>query len=207
MEVATMSRSVYPELPFYRVFLFDTSVERAALLEGIMGEMGMNVKVKITGMPVFGAESEQADSPALYVVGADSLSEPLLQHLQEALCANLVPVVLVTGDADSSSIQQAIHIGVSACIVGGGLEFRLPSVLTIAHARFNEMQALRGELAEANARLKERKVVEKAKGILMAKKNMTEEAAYSTLRNMAMEKNVRMGVVAEQVIALADLLA
>lgn len=202
-----MPQPVYPQLPFYRVFLFDTSVERAALLEGMMGEMGMNVKVKITGMPVFGVEPAGDDVPELYVVGADSLSEPLLGVLQEELRTNLVPVVLVTNEADSSSIQQAIHIGVSACIVGGGLEYRLPSVLTIAHARFSEMQTLRGELAEANARLKERKVVEKAKGILMEKKGMTEEVAYSTLRNMAMEKNVRMGAVAEQVIALADLLA
>ncbi len=207
MSKTTESSSIYPELPFYQVYLFDTSVERAALLEGVMGEMGMNVAVKITGMPDFGAGLGEEHSPALFMVGSDSLSEPLLRVLEEQLRTNLVPVVLVTGAADSQSIQQAIRIGVSACIVGGGLEFRLPSVLTIAKARFDEVQALRSELAEANARLKERKVVEKAKGILMEKKSMSEEAAYTTLRKMAMEKNVRMGVVAEQVIALADLLA
>jgi len=79
-------------------------------------------------------------------------------------------------------------------------------VMDAAIARFEEFKALRAELSEANLKLSERKVIEKAKGLLMKQRGIDEDAAYTLLRNMAMKQNIRLATLAVQVVQAAKLL-
>ncbi len=130
----------------------------------------------------------------------------LLPKLGQLLLQSAVPVVLFTDDNDPEIIHRAVHAGVSAYIVDGLEAGRIGSILNVAVARFGAYEQLRRELLDTRANLIERKAVERAKGILMKQRGYDEPRAYHALRKMAMDKNLRIGEVAENVIAVADLL-
>jgi response regulator NasT len=115
-------------------------------------------------------------------------------------------VVLFTDEDDRSIIREAVRSGVTAYIVDGLAAERVVPIVQVAVARFEDYQTLKTERDLAQQKLAERKVVERAKGILMSKRGMSEDEAYHALRKMAMEKKLRMGEVAERVISMADLL-
>ena len=79
-------------------------------------------------------------------------------------------------------------------------------LLEVAIARFREQQRLETKLDNTKQALEDRKVIDKAKGILMRQKNMSEDDAYRTLRKIAMDKNIKIGEVAEQLVLVADVL-
>ena len=100
-----------------------------------------------------------------------------------------------------------MQAGVSAYVVDGMSAGRIGPIIEAAVARFEQYQALRRELEDSAARLSERKVIERAKGILMRSRHLSEDEAYRALRRQAMENNTRLAEVARQVIALSSLLA
>jgi response regulator NasT len=108
--------------------------------------------------------------------------------------------------SDQETTENAIRAGVSAYVVDGLNPDRLKPLVEVAIARFREFQALRQELAETRSKLAERKVIEKAKGLLMQKKQLNEQEAYQALRKMAMDRNQRLGEVAQNVIDVMELL-
>jgi response regulator NasT len=95
---------------------------------------------------------------------------------------------------------------VSAYVVGGLSAERVRPVLEVAIARFKEFEALRRELEDARSSLADRKLIERAKGILMKHRGMAEEEAFRTLRKMAMDRKMRLAAVAREVVAAAELL-
>ena len=99
-----------------------------------------------------------------------------------------------------------MRAGVSAYVVDGLDAARVKSIVEVAVARFDEYRRLRAELVEANLKLSERKLVERAKGILMKSRGMGEDEAYRMLRRMAMDRGKRLGEIAQQVIDMAGLL-
>jgi response regulator NasT len=113
---------------------------------------------------------------------------------------------MFASDDAPETIRRAVRAGVSAYIVDGLDPVRVKSIVDVAVARFGEHQRLRTELAEANLKLSERKVVERAKGILMRVRGMDEEQAFQALRRMAMDRGKRLVEIARQVIDMADLL-
>src|SRR5262249_26460395 len=100
----------------------------------------------------------------------------------------------------------ALRAGVAAYVVDGLDAGRVKSIVDVAVARFDEYQRLRDELADAHDRLEERKLVERAKGILMKARSMSEDEAYQALRRMAMDRGKRLGEVAQQLIDMSTLL-
>lgn len=116
------------------------------------------------------------------------------------------PVIIFTEKSQSELIKGAVKAGVSAFVVDGFSANRVRNIIEIAVARFNEEQSLRGELKLAQSKLLERKLIEKAKGIIMAKRKMKEDEAYNALRKLAMDRNQRLVDVAEDVINVAKLL-
>ena len=110
------------------------------------------------------------------------------------------PVVVFTPDPDADSIAQATRSGVHAYVVNGYSPARLRPVMHLAQARFQREQAVREELAELNRRFAERKLVDRAKGILMGARQLREEEAYRALRTAAMHGKQRIGQVSQQVI-------
>ena len=101
----------------------------------------------------------------------------------------------------------AIIAGVSAYIVAGLSAERIRPILDIAMARFEHEQALRQELAETKTELKDRKVIDRAKGLLMARQGLSEQAAFEKMRKTAMDKGLKLAEVAQRMIDVMDLLS
>ena len=116
------------------------------------------------------------------------------------------PIVLFTEDRANATIQAALKAGVSAYVVAGMQADRLQPILDVAVARFEREQALREELRDAQTKLVERKVVERAKGFLMQQKGVSEDEAFRLLRKLAMDRNAKLLEVAQQVVDVAKLL-
>lgn len=117
-----------------------------------------------------------------------------------------LPIIIFASDDTADTINQIIKSGVSAYVVNSGEPNRIDSIINIAIARFNEQQRLKNELEKTKSRLEERKLVDRAKGILIKTRGFTEDDAYHTLRKLAMDRNIAIGEMAKNVIAMAELL-
>jgi response regulator NasT len=108
--------------------------------------------------------------------------------------------------ADQASIEAAVDAGVSAYVVDGLKQERVKPILEMAISRFNAFAKMARELDEARSELESRKVVERAKGILMQTRGLSEAEAYGLLRKTAMSQNRKMSEIAESLITAAGLL-
>ncbi|MBU0499909.1 MAG: ANTAR domain-containing protein [Gammaproteobacteria bacterium] len=116
------------------------------------------------------------------------------------------PLVMFSQDGDRETIRRAVLAGVSVYVVGGVQPKRVRPILDAAIARFEQFRDLSRELDKTRTQLQERKVIKRAKGLIMAHRNLSEPEVYQLLRKAAMDRNLRMAEVAEQIIAAADLL-
>ena len=117
-----------------------------------------------------------------------------------------VPVIMFAEDQQTDTINNVIKAGVSAYIVDGLEPKRIKTIIEIAIARFNEQKVLKDELQKTKSQLEERKLIERAKAILIKSKHYTEDQAYHALRKLAMDRKVSLGEMAKNVIAMAELL-
>ncbi len=141
--------------------------------------------------------------PDLIIV--DEQSDVALRRVVEATATARRPIVCFTEDGDPQKIHDAIRAGVSAYVVQGLSAERVKAVLDVAITRFKVEQELRDELEETRTKLAERKVIERAKGWLMERLQCSEDEAYSRLRRMAMDKNLKLAELAQQMLDVADL--
>jgi two-component system, response regulator / RNA-binding antiterminator len=144
--------------------------------------------------------------PDMIIVDAESEARDSLEHVVMATRDARRPIVLFTNDNDTTHVKEAVAAGVSAYIVAGLSPERIRPILEVAMARFEYEQGLRSELAHAKTELQDRKVIDRAKGLLMQRQNLSEEAAFAKLRKAAMDKGLRMGEVAQRMLDAADLL-
>jgi response regulator NasT len=129
-----------------------------------------------------------------------------LESLRAVSARNPKPVVMFVDDTDAAATTDAIRAGVSAYVVKGLAAERVKPVLEVAIARFRAYQELREELARSRTALEERKLVERAKGLLMRQRGLGEEEAYKLLRKAAMDQNQRIADIGRSVLAVADML-
>lgn len=135
------------------------------------------------------------------VIFADPSPDPAMFECTRAIASNNPqPVIMFTADPDAEKIDLATRSGIHAYVVNGYSRGRLRSIIHLAQARFRHEQGLRGELTDLNQRFSERKLVDRAKGILMGARQLREEEAYSALRNAAMRSKRRIGQVSRQII-------
>jgi response regulator NasT len=144
--------------------------------------------------------------PDMIIIDSESDARDVLEHIVIATRDAPRPIVLFTDDQDTSSMDAAIDAGVSAYIVAGLLPERVKPVLDVALARFRRERRLLGELSDTRRQLADRKLVERAKGVLMAKSGLSEEQAYQKLRGMAMNRKLKLAEVAQRVLDVEDLL-
>ncbi len=144
--------------------------------------------------------------PDVIIVDAESPSRDALEQLCAVNAAAPRPIVMFTEERDQAVIRAAVQAGVTAYVVDGLSPSRLQPLLDVAITRFQEEQLLRNKLENTERQLADRKLVEKAKGILIDKRGMTEEAAYQLLRKTAMERGQRIGDVARNLIDASKLL-
>jgi len=189
-----------------KVMIVDEVVERAEALQRALARAGYEV---IAYMPSAFDLHRQVGAlqPDVIVIDTDSPDRDTLENLCVVSRDEPRPVVMFTHDGDSEKIRAATAAGVSAYVVDGMSADRIRPIIDAAVARFEQFQALKRELDDAEEKLADRKVIERAKGILMKSRNLSEEEAYRALRKQAMENNARLAEVARQVIAVAGLLA
>lgn len=144
--------------------------------------------------------------PDMIIVDAESDARDSLEHVVMATRDERRPIVLFTNDDDTRHVKDAVAAGVCAYIVAGLAPSRIRPILDVAMARFEHEQGLRRELADAKTELKDRKVIDRAKGMLMQRQGLSEQAAYEKLRKAAMDKGLRLGDVAQRMLDVADLL-
>jgi response regulator NasT len=145
--------------------------------------------------------------PYVIVVTTRSPTDDLLACLAEVTRTCPRPVVMFANDGKRELIRRAVQSGVCAYVVDGWAPERLTPIIEAAVARFEAHDALRKELVSTRAKLSDRKVIEKAKGIVMQQRKLSEDDAYAALRKMAMDQNLALGEVARRVITVAELLA
>jgi response regulator NasT len=188
-----------------RVLLVDDSDERAETLRLGLEQAGHRVAAVLSS-PFDLLKAIESSQPDIIVIDTESPSRDVIENLFAVTRSNPRPIVMFSHDSASASIREAVRAGVSAYIVDGLEASRVQPILEVAVARFEEFQQLRMQLAEANLKLEERKLVERAKGILMRARGLGEDEAYQLLRKQAMQQQLRLGEVAERLIAAADLL-
>ena len=156
---------------------------------------------------VFLAERLAQLQPDLIIVDAESEARDALEHVVMATRDARRPIVMFTNDDNTTHVKDAVAVGVSAYIVAGLAPQRIRPILDVAMARFQHEQALRAELASARNELQDRKTIDRAKGLLMQRQGLSEQAAYEKLRKTAMDKGLKLGEVARRMLDMADLLA
>jgi two-component system, response regulator / RNA-binding antiterminator len=144
--------------------------------------------------------------PDIILIETESPSRDTLEHLAVMHRDMPRPVVMFSQDGERGTIRSAIQAGVAAYVVDGFDIDRLSAVVEVAVIHFEEHQSLKRELAEISKKLSERKIIEKAKGVLMKTRGMDEESAYRALRNLAMERSQPLAGVAANLVDMAKLL-
>jgi len=144
--------------------------------------------------------------PDMIIIDAESDARDVLEHIVITTRDERRPIVMFTEDDTTSTMEAAMEAGVTAYIVAGLQSERIKPVLDVALARFRQEQKLLTELSDTKLKLAERKLVERAKGVLMARHKLSEEHAYQKLRSMAMNKNLKLSEIAQRLLDVEDLL-
>lgn len=196
-----------------------SQAERSRSLRIGLLENGFNLVATLPA-DVFLTERLAQLQPDLVIVDAESDARDALEHVVMATRDERRPIVMFTNDQDTSHVKAAVAAGVSAYIVAGLSVDRIRPILDVALARFQHEEALRDELQatksalserdaelhERTAELHNRKVIERAKGLLMERQNLSEPAAYAKLRQTAMNKGLKVVEIAQRMLDAAELL-
>lgn len=188
-----------------RILVVDDSAERAeVVMQGLRGAGHELMPLRESAFELL--RTVETHAPDVIIISADSPSRDTLEHVAITTSNTPRPIVMFVDDSDEAGIQAAIRSGVSAYIVDGLEAPRIKSIVDVAVARFEAHRRLVEELDETRVKLAERPVIERAKGLLMRRRSLSEEEAFNTLRSMAMKKQQKLVDVAQQLLDAADLL-
>jgi response regulator NasT len=189
-----------------KVMLIDNDhVRRDGLRDSLLGAGYDVITFEAVSLGLMERMGELA--PDVIIIETESPDRDTLEHLCAMSRHQPRPVVMFTDDDNEETIRQAIRAGVTSYVVEGIAPEHIRPVLQVALARFQEEQALRRDLETARTQLAERKLVDRAKGVIMRQKGVSEDEAYTLLRKLAMNRRLKLGEVAQQVIDMAELLA
>jgi response regulator NasT len=186
------------------IAIVDENPVRAAILEEGLREAGYVNVVRIEGTAKLLARIYAID-PDVILIDLENPSRDVLEQMFQVSRIVKRPVAMFVDQADSASIQASVDAGVSAYIVDGLKKERIKSILDLCISRFYAFSRLQNELEQTKSALEERKVIDRAKGILMKAKKLSEEQAYALLRKTAMNENRKIADVAQSVITAAEL--
>ncbi len=190
---------------FLRILVIDENRIRAAVIEEGLREAGyshVTLMHNVTGIARRIAEIE----PDVIVIDLENPNRDMLETMFQLSRAVKRPIAMFVDRSDTASIEAAVDAGVSAYVVDGLRKERVKPILEMAISRFNAFSRMARELEEARSELKNRKLVERAKGILMKSRGLSEEAAYALLRRTAMNQNRKISDIAQSLITAAGLL-
>jgi response regulator NasT len=188
-----------------RIRLIIDPPNKVGRLKTALSEAGFEVSDD-SGLTIDLPERVEAVRPDVILIDTESPSRDVMEQVVLVSRDKPRPIVMFTDEHDPGVMRQAIQSGVSAYIVEGIHAQRLQPILDVAMARFESDQALRAQLQARDAQLAERKRIELAKGLLMKMKSCDEEQAYTLMRRQAMSRQQKLAQVAEQIIAIHDML-
>ena len=188
-----------------KIMIVEESSSSSSMLYDTLIKEGYDSLVRIDDQKDIFKQASDAriDMLIINVTEADTSMLTQIKYINDVYP---VPVVIFAEKGDDDIIHTAVQAGVSAFIVDGLSEGRIKPILNVALARFTNYSKLREELAKTKESLANRKVIEKAKGLIMKQKQCTEDEAYNSLRKIAMDKNQKLSDVANSVVELSSLL-
>jgi two-component system, response regulator / RNA-binding antiterminator len=187
------------------ILVVDQNVVRASILEEGLREAGFTRVTVVRDMQNLLKRIEEAD-PDVICIDLENPNRDVLEQMFQVSRSVPRPVAMFFDRSDTDMIKAAVESGVGAYVVDGLRKERIKPVLEMAISRFAAFRELREELDRTRQALEERKTIERAKGILMRKRDLTEDAAYTLLRKAAMNDNRRLVEIAEAVITAEGLL-
>jgi response regulator NasT len=188
-----------------QIVIVDDSPIRAAILEGGLRESGYTNVVRLEGTANNLLARISAVDPDVILIDLENPSRDVLEQMFQVSRVVKRPIAMFVDQADSASIQASVDAGVSAYIVDGLKKERIKSILDLCISRFNAFSRLQTELEQTKNALEDRKVIDRAKGILMTRKNMSEAEAYDLLRRTAMNENKKIPEIAQSVITASEM--
>ena len=188
-----------------KIAIVDESPIRAAILEEGLREAGYTNVVRIGEMQSLLSRIYALD-PNVIVIDLENPSRDILEQMFQVSRAVRRPIAMFVDQSDAASIQASVDAGVSAYIVDGLKKERLKPILDLCISRFNAFSKLQDELDRTKSALEDRKVIDRAKGILMKLKGLTEDEAYVLLRSTAMREKKKIGEIAQSILTASELL-
>jgi two-component system, response regulator / RNA-binding antiterminator len=187
------------------ILVIDENAIRASIIEEGLREAGHG-KVTVIHEVHGVARVIETLRPDVIVIDIENPNRDMMEHLFQLTRTVSRPIAMFVDRSDTASIEAAVEAGVSAYIVDGLKKERVKPILDMAVSRFKAFSRLQRELAEAKSALEERKLVERAKGILMKMRSLSEEEAFALLRQTAMNEKKKISEIAQSVVTAAGLL-
>ncbi|GGP27372.1 ANTAR domain-containing response regulator [Silvimonas amylolytica] len=188
-----------------RILLVTDTAKPIGELREILLQQGYDVLTDVASSTAL-LGSVERQRPDVVIIDTESPSRDTLEQLSVMNALAPRPVVMFTHDSDQQLIRAAVGAGVTTYVVDGLDADKLSPIIEVAMVRFAEDDKLRQRLAKVEQQLADRKLIDRAKGLLMDKRGMTEAAAFEMLRTQAMKQGVTLAEMARQIIAMADLL-
>lgn len=185
-----------------KVMLINDGTGRAASLRRVLADAGLDVVAEIGPAPDMAAIIARV-GPDIVLIDTDAPARDTLEDVCVASAHGSRPVVMFTGESNRDLMRGALEAGVAAYVVGEVPSSRIRSLLEVAIERFALERARREELMDARQRLAERQWVDKAKGLLMKLRDVSEDEAYCLLRERAMKSQRRIGEIAREMVEVA----
>jgi response regulator NasT len=187
------------------VLVIDENRPRASIIEDGLREAGHDAVTVVHGVVGIAARIE-ALQPDVIVIDLANPNRDMLENMFQLSRAVKRPIAMFVDRSDAASIEAAIDAGVSAYVVDGLKKERVKAILDMAVIRFNAFSRMARELEDARTELQDRKLVDRAKGILMKSRGLSEQEAYGLLRKTAMNQNRKMSEVAQSLVTAAGML-
>lgn len=188
-----------------KIVIVDESSIRAAILEEGLREAGFMAVERLSDMNNLLMRIHAID-PDVILIDLENPSRDTLEQMFQVSRIVRRPIAMFVDQSDSASIQASVDAGVSAYIVDGLKKERVKSILDLCVSRFNAFSKLQSELERAKTDLEDRKTLDRAKGILMKNKGLTEDEAYRLMRSAAMREKKKIADIAAAIITAAELL-
>ena len=188
-----------------KIVIVDENPIRAAILQDGLREAGYAHVIRLDETSHLLTRIYSID-PDVILIDLESPSRDVLEQMFQMSRVVKRPIAMFVDQSDAASIEAAVDAGVSAYIVGGLRKERIKNILDLCISRFNAFARLQDELDRTRTALEDRKVIDRAKGILMKAKSLNEEDAYALLRRTAMNEKKKIAEVAQSVVTAAELL-
>jgi response regulator NasT len=188
----------------FTILIIEESPVRAAILEDGMRDAGYRRIVHIADMSNLLSKICSID-PDVIAIGLQNATRDSLEQMFQLSRSVRRPIAMFVDASDTATIQAAVDAGISAYVVDGLKKERVRPIMDVAISRFHAFRRLQEELAEAKEALEARKLIERAKGILMKQRNLSEQEAYGLMRRTAMSQKRKLFDIAQSVVTAAQM--